>query len=87
MQHFDSGINDNYVYDTLNSRGQELTVTLPWGTYQNILRSLVSAMDFFDNAQAQTINPKDILVRGKMSVINVADDKGIKFGSVILANY
>lgn len=84
VQHFENGINDGYVYNTLNSRGQELTVTLPWGTYQNVLRSLGTAMDFFDDPQAQTIEPKDILVRGKMSVINVADSKGIMFGSVIL---
>ena len=84
VQYFARGAEDNYVYETLNSRGDKLTVTLPWGTYHNILRNLESAMEFFDNEDAETINSKDILVRGKMSVINVAGEKGIQFGSVIL---
>ena len=84
VQFFENGVNDGYSYHTMNSRGQELLVTLPWGTYQNVLRSLDIAMDFFDNSEAQTIGPKDVLVRGKMSVINVVESKGKLFGSVIL---
>jgi hypothetical protein len=41
-------------------------------------------MEFFDNEDAETISAQDILVRGKMSVINVAGEKGTQFGSVIL---
>lgn len=84
VQYFARGVEDNYVYDTLNSRGDRLTVTLPWGTYHNILRNLEYAMEFFDNEDAETISAQDILVRGKMSVINVAGEKGTQFGSVIL---
>lgn len=84
VQYFARGADDNYVYETLNSRGDRLAVTLPWGTYHNILRNLEYAMEFFDNEDAETISAQDILVRGKMSVINVAGEKGIQFGSVIL---
>jgi len=83
-QYFANGANDNYEYPTLNSRGDQLIVRIPWATYQNILRNLEYAMEFFDNADAYTIDANDILVRGKMSVINVAGSKGIQFGSIIL---
>lgn len=84
VHHFARGADDRYTYQTLNPRGDQLLVTLPWSTYQNVLRSLGFAMEFFDNEDAQTINAQDILVRGKMSVINVAGSRGIMFGSVIL---
>jgi Cdc6-like AAA superfamily ATPase len=84
VQYFARGADDNYVYETLNARGDRLTVTLPWGTYHNILRNTEYAMEFFDNEDAETISAQDILVRGKMSVINVAGEKGTQFGSVIL---
>ena len=84
VQYFARGADDNYCYQTLNSRGDQLPVTLPWGTYQSVLRNLDFAMEFFDNEDAQAIGADDILVRGKMSVINVAGSKGIQFGSIIL---
>jgi len=84
VQYFARGADDRYTYRTLNSRGDPLLVTLPWSTYQNVLRSLGFATEFFDNEDAQTIGAQDILVRGKMSVINVAGSRGILFGSVIL---
>jgi len=84
VQYFAKGVDDNYVYETLNTRGDRLAVTLPWGTYHNILRNLEYAMEFFDNEDAESISAKDILMRGKMSVINVAGGKGIQFGSVML---
>jgi hypothetical protein len=84
VEYFERGRRDNYTYETLNTRGDRLPVTLAWGTYENIMRSLQSAMEFFDNENAETIDAQDILVRGKMSVINVAGEKGFQFGSVIL---
>jgi len=84
VQYFARGEEDKFAFSTLNSRGDELTVTLPWSTYQSILRNLEYAMDFFDIEGAQTIGAEDILSRGKMSVINVAGSKGIQFGAVIL---
>lgn len=84
VRYFARGKEDKYAYDTLTSRGDQLSVTLPWSTYQNIMRSLEYASEFFDDEDALTIDAEDILVRGKMSVINVAGSKGIQFGSVIL---
>ena len=84
VQYFAQGVADKYSYNTLNARGDELQVTLPWATYSHVLRSLEFAMEFFDNEEAQTIDASDILVRGKMSIINVAGSKGIQFGSIIL---
>jgi len=87
VAYFERGRQNNYTFDTLNARldySLSLPITLPWATYENILRSLHSALDFFDNEDAEVIDAKDILVRGKMSVINVVGEKGFKFGSVIL---
>ncbi len=41
-------------------------------------------MEFFDNEDANTIDFGDILYPGKLSVINVAGEKGIQFGSILL---
>jgi Cdc6-like AAA superfamily ATPase len=84
VEYFERGKKDNYNYETRNARGDPLPVTLPWGTYENIMRSLISAMEFFDNENAETIDARDILVRGKMSVINVVGEKGFQFGAVML---
>ena len=84
VRYFERGIEDKYSYETLTARGDPGNITLPWGTYHNILRNLEYAVEFFDNEDAENITAQDILVRGKMSVINVAGDKGIQFGSVIL---
>ena len=54
-------------------------VTLPWATYNNILRSLIYAMEFFDNDGSLTIDAGNIDIPGKMSVINVTGEKGIRF--------
>jgi DNA helicase HerA-like ATPase len=68
----------------MNQRGDPGSVTLPWGTYHNILRNIEYAVEFFDNEGAENINAQDILARGTMSVINVTGERGIQFGSVIL---
>lgn len=84
VRYFARGAEEDYHYETINARGDRLPVTLPWATYHNILRNLSYAIEFFDDESAQSIRAQDILVRGKMSVINVAGEKGIQFGSVIL---
>jgi hypothetical protein len=84
VQYFERGAEDKYSYEMQTSRGDQLNITLPWGTYHNILRNLEYALEFFDNEDAESISAKDILVRGKMSIINVAGEKGTQFGSVIL---
>ncbi len=84
VQYFTNGEADGRRFLTLNTRGDEGEITLHKGTYDNILRSLDSARDFFDNINAESINENDILVPGKMSVIDVTGEKGIQFGSILL---
>ena len=85
VEYFERGRRNDYTFNTLNARLEPgIPFTFPWATYENIMRSLQSALDFFDNADAEAIDAKDILVRGKMSVINVVGEKGFQFGAVIL---
>lgn len=84
VNYFSNGINDRLLFRTLNSRGEESDVTLHRGTFDNIMRNLDVAVEFFDNKDAESLDETDILVRGKMSVIDVAGKNGIQFGSVLL---
>jgi DNA helicase HerA-like ATPase len=54
------------------------------GTFDNVLRNLQSATEFFDNEDSIMLDYDDILVEGKLSVINVAGNRGIQFGSILL---
>lgn len=74
----------NPQFNTLNSRGDESSIPLHKGTFDNILRNLNSALEFFDNDDAVSLDYDDILYNGKISVINVAGEKGIQFGSILL---
>lgn len=71
-------------FPTLNARGEESTLPMHKSTFDNIVRNLDYAIEFFDNPGATSLDETDILVRGKMSVINVAGSKGVQFGSVLL---
>jgi hypothetical protein len=71
-------------YPTMNTRGELSEVTLHPATSANLARNLDVATDFFDNQDAERIDESNILVRGKLSVINVTGDRGIKFGSILL---
>ncbi|MHB0922353.1 MAG: ATP-binding protein [Bellilinea sp.] len=73
-----------YVFTTMNVRGDISQVTLHSGTYDNISRNLNSALEFFDNKDAKSLDYDDILSSGKMSIINVAGSRGIQFGSILL---
>ena len=84
VRYFEKGAEDKFNFATMNQRRDPGSVTLPWGTYHNILRNLEYAVEFFDNEGADNISAQDILSRGKMSVINVTGERGIQFGSVIL---
>lgn len=75
---------DNPLFPTLNSRGDKSEITLHRGTFNNIVRNLTSAREFFDDPVAKSLDYGDILSYGKMSIINVAGDKGIQFGSILL---
>ena len=86
INYFNKGIEDKYGFTTLNPRREESFITLHRGTFDNIARNLDMAAEFFDNVSARSIDEKDILVRGKTSVIDVAGKNGIQFGSIILRN-
>ena len=73
-----------YVFKTLNLRGDVSDITLHSATYDNILRNLNAALEFFDNSDAKSLDYDDILSNGKMSIINVAGSRGIQFGSILL---
>lgn len=84
MSYFNTAA-DNRVFHTLNSRGDtESEITLHVGTYNNIRRNLDKASDFFDSKDAEVIGAEDVLSRGKMSVINVANSNGVEFGAILL---
>ncbi len=77
--------NDTREFDIMNPRGDIGTIRLHFGTYDNIQRNLLDATEFFDNIDAQALDESDILIPGKMSVIDVANGKnGIQFGSILL---
>jgi Cdc6-like AAA superfamily ATPase len=84
VQYMIRGEADGRRYQTLNVRGDLGEITLHKGTFDNILRSLDVAQDFFDNEEAESLNETDILVNGKMSVIDVTGENGIQFGSILL---
>jgi len=71
-------------FSTMNVRGETSTIKLHPGTYENIQRNLDRATEFFDNKEAITIDESDILIPGKMSVIDVANKNGVQFGSILL---
>lgn len=82
--YFSKGKNDDREFRTLNDKGDEGTCPLHSATFANIERNLDNASDFFDNGNAKTLDFDDILQRGKMSIINVAEKKGVQFGSILL---
>lgn len=77
------GLEEDRRFLSLNSREDQLEIPLHSATFNNLQRSLVNASSFFDNTDAKILTESDILVRGKMSVINVGN-KGMEFGSVML---
>jgi len=84
IQYYRNAENDGCLFSTMNFRGEEATIRLHRGTYDNILRNLDVALEFFDNEEATVLEANDILQIGKMSVIDVSDKNGIQFGSIIL---
>lgn len=51
-------------------------------TSQSIITCLEASSSFFDRPDASSLNAEDILMKGKMSVIDVADNT--RFGAVVL---
>jgi uncharacterized protein len=84
VQYMIRGEADGRIFSTLNVRGDRGEITLHKGTFDNVIRSLDVAQDFFDNENAESLDETDILVHGKMSVIDVTGENGIQFGSILL---
>lgn len=85
VEYFSRAEADRRTFRTMNSRGEETAeITLHSGTFSSLQRNLISAQEFFDNPDAKSLDWQDILYPGKMSVINVAGNKGVEFGSILL---
>ena len=84
VEYFRRGKDDKYIYSTMNEREEMGETQLHPATYTNLLNNLDSARIFFDNENAKTLSADDILFPGKMSVIHVADSRGVSFGSILL---
>ena len=74
---------DTLVFQSMNVRGDRLTVPLHPATYRNVLTALVNAVTFFDNPGAEVISENTVLEPAKLSVIDVGND-GLRFGSIML---
>jgi len=73
------------TFPIMNIRGDILEpIRLFPGTYNNIYNSLNYATNYFDVEEAKELEAKDILQRGKMSVIDVTGKGGFTFGSILL---
>jgi len=86
VKYFNSFVDGGCEFPTLNTTGQEGIIRLHKGTADNISRNLDVANEFFDNEFAKVLSEHDILSKGKVSVIDVATEKGIQFGSILLRN-
>jgi DNA helicase HerA-like ATPase len=77
---------NQYTFPTISQTGEESEVPLHPGTCGAILRSLESATDFFDSQDANclAIREDNIMVPGKLSVIDLSNKDTIIFGAVLL---
>ena len=77
---------NQYMFSTISQAGEESEVPLHPGTCSAILRSLESAIDFFDSQEAEclAIREDHIMVPGKLSVIDLSNKDTIIFGAVLL---
>ena len=73
---------DTRRFRTMNERRDESEIVLHPGTYNSVLTSLNNAAEFFDNRDSAMLKYDDILVEGKMSVIDVSEST--LFGSLVL---
>ncbi len=71
-------------FKTLNEREDENYIKLHSGTFENIVRSLDTAAEFFDNEDSISLDHHDILQHGKMSVLDFSGDNGPQFGAILL---
>lgn len=78
-EQFDS---DKTNMQSLNRRGDEMSVNMHPSTGNSLQRILRHAAEYFDNTNALEVTADDILQRGKMSVIHVKDE--MEFGAIVL---
>lgn len=87
MKNFISYFDDpgkNREFNVLTANGDEYTYKMHAGTYAGIKTALQLASDYFDNVNSKELDERDILVRRKISVIDVSQKKGMGFGAVLL---
>lgn len=79
---------NQYLFPTISQAGEEGQIPLHPGTCSAILRSLESAIDFFDSEEADclAIREDHIMVPGKLSVIDLSNKDTIIFGAVLLSH-
>lgn len=77
---------NHYIFSTITQAGEESQVPLHPGTCGAILRSLESAIDFFDRQEGDclAIREENIMVPGKLSVIDLSNKDTLIFGAVLL---
>lgn len=77
---------NHYVFPTISQAGEESQVPLHPGTCTAILRSLESAIDFFDSKEGDclAIREENLMVPGKLSVIDLSNKDTLVFGAVLL---
>jgi Cdc6-like AAA superfamily ATPase len=77
---------NQYMFPTTSQAGEESEIPLHPGTCSAILRSLESAIDFFDSQEANclAIREDHIMVSGKLSVIDLSNKDTTIFGAVLL---
>jgi len=77
---------NEYIFPKLSQSADESEIPLHPGTCGSILRSLESAIDFFDNQDENCIPIKEdhIMVAGKLSVIDLSDKNTTLFGAILL---
>ncbi len=73
---------ESKLFEVCNDAGDVTRISIHPSTVTALISCLESASAFFDRSDAVSLDAKDILERGKMSVIDVADNT--RFGSVIL---
>ncbi|MDV0447711.1 hypothetical protein MsAg5_16220 [Methanosarcinaceae archaeon Ag5] len=72
------------LFPTKNMRGDLYDIPLHAGTASNILRNLNNSADYFDDENGRPIDGNDILQRGKVSIIDIQDERSKIFGSILL---
>ena len=77
---------NKYLFPTISQAGEESEVPLHSATCAAILRSLESAIDFFDSQEGDclAIREDHIMVSSKLSVIDLSNKDTIIFGAVLL---